>query len=358
MATERKLDISAISFDDMFGDGLESVNESVEDTAEEAAEDQLDDAEPEVESEPELKSEQAEIDNEVDEDLPENDEEISDSLISEISNTLGFNVEGEYEETVEGITNFVRDMSQNIAESQLQQLFEQYPEVQQHLDFIMSGGQSNQYMQQYNRQIDFEALEIDPKDTNTQRGVFGQYLKAKGHDEEFISDMLDTLEENGKLFAKSQQAKTELVKAQEEYRQQMVETQKQQFEQQRQQEQQFWNELAKTIEEKSDFAGVTIPDSKKNKFFEYISQPVNKQGQTQRDVDYGKASMDVKLAIDYLMFNGFKLNDIIDKKARTKSAQNLRDRIISNEERVKSARKATRSKKFDVDNLDMGALLG
>lgn len=350
---EKKLDISAISFDDMFGDGLESVEETptVDETENE-------------ETQP-IENEEVGVDDNTDEDedyQPKNeddvDEEISDSLIHEISSTLGIELDGEYDETVEGLTNFVRDMSQNIAEAQLNQLFEQYPEVQKHLDFIMSGGRSEQYMEQYNRQIDFEALEINPKDTNMQRGVFGQYLKAKGHDDEFIKDMLDTLEENGKLFAKSQSAKQELVKAQEEYRQQMVEQQKQMFEQQRQQEQKFWNDLANTIETKTEFAGVKIPDSNKSKFFEYISQPVNKNGQTQRDIDYAQAPMDVKLAIDYLMFNGFKLNDIIDKKARTKSVQNLRDRIISNEDRVKSARKATRSKKFDVDNLDMNALLG
>ena len=80
-------------------------------------------------------------------------------------------------------------------------------------------------------------------------------------------------------------------------------------------------------------------------------------GETQRDLDYAETEIENKLALDYLMYNGFKLNDIIDRKARTKSAENLRGRIQLNEERAKSARKASRrSKDFDPDDLDMTAL--
>ena len=64
--------------------------------------------------------------------------------------------------------------------------------------------------------------------------------------------------------------------------------------------------------------------------------------------------MDTKLAIDYLMYKGFNLEKIINKKAKTKQARSLRDKISKNEDSVKSARKASRTKKsFDVDDLDL-----
>ena len=57
------------------------------------------------------------------------------------------------------------------------------------------------------------------------------------------------------------------------------------------------------------------------------------------------------------MYNGFKLEDIINTKAKTVSAKNLKDRIVGNESRVKSASKASRQQRnFDPDNLDMTAL--
>ena len=64
--------------------------------------------------------------------------------------------------------------------------------------------------------------------------------------------------------------------------------------------------------------------------------------------------MDTKLAIDYLMYKGFNLEQIINKKAKTTATKTLRQKISKNEETVKSARKQTRrSKTFDLDNLDL-----
>ena len=64
--------------------------------------------------------------------------------------------------------------------------------------------------------------------------------------------------------------------------------------------------------------------------------------------------MEKKLAIDYLMYKGFNLEDIINKKAKTTATKTLRQKITKNEETVKSARKrSTRKKSFDLDNLDL-----
>ena len=65
--------------------------------------------------------------------------------------------------------------------------------------------------------------------------------------------------------------------------------------------------------------------------------------------------MDVKLAIDYLMYKGFKLDKLIDKKARTKSTQRLKDKIKGHQESVKSARKTPRnpSTSVDIDDLNL-----
>lgn len=360
---ERKLDISAISFDDMIGDGLESTKDPILQD-EPSNEEESSNNDVELENNIVDDDNSLEPDEEVDyEEEPEDDdvepaEGFDDNIVAEIANTLGFELNGEYEETVEGLTNFVRDISQQAAEDQLQSLFQQFPDVQRHLDFVMAGGNSSQFLQTYSPQTDFAAIELGETDTQIQRAVLGQYLQVKGHDMEFINDTLDTFEDNGKLFGKAQLAKNEMAKYQEQQRVQLVAQQRQAWEQQQQQQAQFWNGVADTIEQGNEFAGIQIPDKQKSRFFEYISQPIGPNGETQRDLDYQQAEMDVKLAIDYLMYSGFKLDDVINKKARTKSATSLRERIISNEERVKSARKATRSKKFDVDNLDMGALLG
>ena len=64
--------------------------------------------------------------------------------------------------------------------------------------------------------------------------------------------------------------------------------------------------------------------------------------------------METKLAIDYLMYKGFNLDQIINTKAKTKASKSLREKISKNEETVKSARrKSRRSKNVDLDDLDL-----
>jgi hypothetical protein len=350
-----KLDISAISFDDMLGDGLQAVQEEVEEPVVEA-EEQVEEPEEEVEEQvvDEELEEAPEVDEEVEEEVPE----VTASVASEIAGTLGFELDNEYADTVEGLTEFVRDLSQEAAEDQISSLFEQYPEVQKHLDYLMSGGSSEAFFEAYNPQTDFDNIEVAENDVQMQKAVLSQYFAAKGHDQEFIQEIIETYEDNGKLYSKATIAKDEIAEAQKVYREQLLQEQQQKFEAEVEQNEKFWESVADTIESGNEFAGIRIPDKQKSKFFDYISEPVGPNGETQRDLDYEESDINVKLAIDYLMYNGFNLNDIIDTKARTKSAESLRNRIVSNQERVKSARKTQRrTNTFDPEDLDINALL-
>ncbi len=128
------------------------------------------------------------------------------------------------------------------------------------------------------------------------------------------------------------------------------------LEQQRQQE--FWEDIANRIDSGNEFAGIRIPDREKAKFFDYISAPVDKSGRTRRDVDYAQSNVEVKLALDYLMYKGLKIEDIINTKAKTISTKNLRDKIQGHQDRVKNFGKMEkgRNRKFDPDQLDMKKL--
>ena len=366
MQPDDKLNIDSLTLDSVLGDGVETV-EDVQDVVEEPTQEveEVEEIENEVESEvesEEVEPEYEEYDEETEyEETDEDEEEYEDessSVAAEVARTLGFEIEDDYDDSLEGITNFVRDISQNAAEDQLQSLFEQFPEVQQHLDFVLAGGDSREFFQRQGQQIDYNALEVRDDDVNMQRAVLAQFLQTKGHDTEFIQDTIDTYEDSGRLLANAKRAKDHLAKFQQEEQQQLMAMQQQQYEQQQEQQQQFWSEVAEHIEDGNEFAGVKIPDREKSNFFDYISQPVGDNGETQRDLDYQEAGTDVKLAIDYMLYSGFDLNGIIEKKAKTQAARNLRDRIVSNEERVKSARKQQRrSTNVDFDQLDLGSIL-
>ena len=378
MATkEQKLNIADITFDDFIGDGLNTLDEKQEtpkDELENEEEPEEDNESDDSESEPSGRKSRRDEDDDDDEELQSNkyareaqedDEDVDDedsegsgSVAESIAKALGYDIENNYADTEEGLVEFTKDIAQNIAEDQLKELFEQFPLVQKHLDFVLAGGDSEKFFQAYNPNMDYSQYEIDQNDSRTQKAFVAEYFKTKGHDEEFIKDMLEDYEDSGKLYDKAIVAQKQLATIQGREREQIVEQQKRERQEQERQQEEFWENVAATIDQGKEFAGIRIPEKEKSKFFDYISAPADKSGRTRRDMDYANSELDVKLAIDYLMYKGMNLQDIITTKAKTESVKSLRDKIQRNEERVKNYGKVekTRAKKFDPDQLDMKKL--
>ena len=363
---EEKIVLDDISFDDMLGDGLTTeapveapeVEEKPE--QEEPADNELDnDAADKVEAE-EAEEEEVEkeevmkvLEEDEDEDVAEDTDD--DSVVGQIISSLGYEVEEEYDDTTEGLLKLTQDVGTKMAEDQLDQLFEKFPLVKNHLEYVLNGGESQEFMQAYDPQLDYNKIDIAEDDVRSQKAILSDYFVSKGHDQNFIKELIDDYEDTGKLFQKSQAAKSSLAQAQGHQRQQLLAQQKEQQAKAQEEQIQFWNGVYDTIENSTEFAGIAVPKKDKAKFFDYVSKPVNQNGMTQRDLDHSNADMDVKLAIDYLMYKGFDLGNLIEKKAKTTATKSLRERIAKNEESVKSARKASRrkSKAVDLDNLDL-----
>lgn len=364
-----KLDFSDITFDDFIGDGLEAADPK-EDKAEniendDDLEDQDDDIEDTNEDEDDADDEPAPRrsskkgvfdDSDDEEEVDEDDGE--GSITDSIAKALGYELEKDYADTEEGLAEFTKDVAKEIAEDQLQALFEQFPTVQKHLDYVLAGGDPDKFFQTYNPSLDYGQIEIDRDDSRTQKGFLTEYLREKGHDDDFIKDMIEDYEDSGKLYDRALNAQKHLAAGQAKEKEEIVARQREAQKQQQQQTEEFWESVATTIEQGKEFAGIKIPDREKAKFFDYISKPVDKQGRTKRDVDYASAEMDAKLALDYLMYKKLQLSDIISTKVKSASAQNLRQKIQSNQERVKNFGKAEKGKikTFDPDQLDVKRL--
>lgn len=379
MATkEQKLNIADITFDDFIGDGLNTLDEKEETPKDELEneeepeedEDESDDSESEPsgrksrgdeddDDDEELQSNKyAREDKDDDEDVDDEDSEVSGSVADSIAKALGYELENDYADTEEGLIEFTKDIAQNIAEDQINELFQQFPLVQKHLDYVMAGGDSEKFFEAYNPSKDYGQVEIEKEDTRTQKTFVAEYFRSKGHDDEFIKDMLEDYEDSGKLYDKAIVAQKQLAVIQNKEREQIVANQRRQQQEMQAQQTQFWENVAATIDQGKEFAGIRIPEKEKAKFFDYISAPVDKSGRTRRDMDYANSELDVKLAIDYLMYKGMNLQDIITTKAKTESVKSLREKIQRNEERVKNYGKVekNRAKKFDPDQLDMKKL--
>jgi len=361
MDPNEKIQLDDITFDDVIGgDGVDTVAEvePIEEVAEEKEEVQeepqaeledIDDQEEELEEE---------VEDEEEEDVKEesDDEEVESTedstVVSEILDSLGY--EGEYDDTAEGLTAMTKDIASQMADERIDEVLEKFPLVKKHMEYVLAGGESQKFMKAFDPTLDYNQMDIAEDDSRSQKAILADYFTQKGHDGDFIKEMLEDYEDSGKLFKKAEAAKQALGKVQAQEKEQLVERQKAELQKQQEQQMEFWNGVQETIKESKEFAGLQVPEREKTKFFNYLSKPVTKEGYTQRDLDHSEAEMDVKLAIDYLMYKGFNLENIINKKAKTTATKTLRQKITQNEETVRSARKrSTRKKSFDLDNLDL-----
>ena len=247
---DKKINVDDITFDDILGDGINDTVETIEEEPQEevianeednATDEKVlaeatldDDAEAKIEEEeeevkPKRKKTTSKTENESDETIEEKAEnELDDTVVSQVLSKLGYEVDDAYEDTTEGLVNLTKDVGAQIAEEQLDQLFQKYPLIKNHLDYVLNGGDSQNFMTMYDPRSDYSKVNVGKDDVQLQKYVLGEYFKTKGHDKDFIEDLLEDYEDNGKLHNKATQAKKALVEAQQRQRAAALEQQKKQ----------------------------------------------------------------------------------------------------------------------------------
>ncbi len=311
-----------------------------------------------IEEEVEEKVEEKENPLSVVEDTPEPiseepaDEEES-TVVGEIIEKFGYEIEEEFEDTTEGLTKLTQTISEKLAVETLDNLFEKFPTVQKHLEYVQQGGDPNEFMRAFTPEVDYSRVDIKEDDTTSQKKVLTDYFIARGTEKDFIGDMLESYEDKGTLKDKAEAARKALADAQGAQRQATLEQQREQHERSRQEAEQMWGNVNTLISESDNLSGIPISQREKGKFFDYISKPVDSNGATQRDVDFQQAGLDQKLAVDFLMFKGFDIDKFIGKKATTKAAKSLKAKLESNSKKAKSVRTANSSVSGDIDSLDL-----
>ena len=358
-----------LSFDDMVQDGLEIDLKNSELAIDDAKEDKIStdseldiDAKVKVDEEEESTEKEIEDTSDESEESTEENEEGNDeseeseqgTVIGDVLKELGFETEESYDDTPEGIAKMTKYVSSKLAEEHLDDVMEQYPLIKQHMDYVLAGGDSRQFMIANDPNQDYGSVEVKENDITMQKVLVSNYFKSKGHEEEFIRDMVEDYADSGKLYDKSVAAKKALTAIQEESRQDMLTTQKEEYKQKESEQREFWDGVYKTVNDTDDLAGINIPSRNKKQFLKYISAPINKNGQTQSMLDQANAPLEQRLAMDYLMFNKFNLKEIVDTKVKTTKAKSLKTRLKTQQVTTKNASKPKRrTSDFDIDDLDL-----
>lgn len=289
-----------------------------EETSEEITEQEL--SEPEEQTEVQEKEEQVE-----EEETDDEAEELS--VVESIRRSLGYEFEDEFEDSEEGIQKLVEAASEKRTEEALQAYFEQFPDVQELLEYRLLGGEPDRFFETRFPEVDYSKVELKGEDEAQQEQLIRQELQqVRGYSRQEADAEIEDYRNGGILENKAKRALQALRTRQQLDQESLLEMQREERFRQQEQVEQYWNQVRGTIEQQASLKGLNLPVNEKNKFFDYLARPVE-GGMSQAMINAQNADLETRLAIDYLLYKGFNLSDLVDRRAKTQISQTLKDRL-------------------------------
>ena len=334
MAEEKSLDLSQVSVANLLNDDapsnipapeVEKTPEVAEELVQEAPET------PEAKTATETE-EQETVDDTVEEPVASEESEAAEEevgVIDVLRSKLGYEVEGEFAEDYDGVVAFTQTVANEIAKEQLDSVFSQFPDVEQYLQYRYNGGDPKRYFQATAPQVDFSAIEIDSEDVSTQRGVVQEFLARSGYTAEEIAETIQDYVDAGILERQATRSLGKLQKMQQQEAVSILEKQQQEAQQRQRQVQQQWTNIQSTINA-GTVRGFEIPTADRKKFFSWMSDAVDNQGNTQRLIDRQSMDIETQVAMEYLLWKNFDLNKLVANRNNTQKAQNLKQKLQQN----------------------------
>jgi hypothetical protein len=284
---------------------------------------------------------------------PEPEAEIESSIIETLTERLGYAVEGNFEDDFDGLTQYTSAVANKMAEEQVGQLFEQFPDVKEYFQYRANNGDPQAYFQAQQAEMDYNSIEISESDVAIQKRVVQDGMRAQGFGEEEVLRMTEAYEDAGILKDNADVYLTQLKKKQEHYKSQLIERQKEEAEQHRTQAANYWNSVSETIQN-GQLKGMQIPTKQRRQFYDWMTQPVEKSGVTQRDKDRSGMDMETALALEYLIYQGFDLSKLAKNVSNTQKTKSLKEKLQSKPSastRMKSRSKSSVTKSVSLPDL-------
>ena len=361
------IDVESITIDDVSDDYQEPEDQ---DEPEDKSDDVVDENDEEVvedhsEPDPELADNEDDLpedEEETTEDQDEEEEEVETSIFDDLNSRLGYEVDGEFDDSIDGLTDYIDQVGNKKAEQELEQVFGAAPDIEQYVTYRLQGGDPEQYFDTFHNSRNWDEIEVQEENPDQHKEIVRRDLSEDDAlTSEDVEETIQDLEDAGLLEKQAKRALKSLKNRQEKRQSQLLEQQKEEHQARQEAIQEHWNNVEETIKEKNEFAGITLPKAEEDDFLKYISEPVNEQGMSQRDIDSQNMSIEESLAIDLILFRGLDaLEDIIDKKASTKKAKSIKDRLKSQknlkDKTPEKKRKSGGSDEVDVEDIDLGAM--
>ena len=266
------------------------------------------------------------------EESEETQEEATDedvSVVESIRSRLGYEIEGEFDDTEEGIQLLVEKAIELGSQGAIDLFFNEYPDVKEHLEYRRLGGNPDDFFKTRFPEVDYSKVELKEDDESQHEQLIRQELRlVRGMSADEIEAEIEDYKNGGILESKAKRSLSALKAKQESDNKNLIEEKRKEAKQRETELVEHWTNIKETINKATSIKNVTIPTKDKDAFFDFISRPVD-QGRSAAMIAHDEADLETRLLFDYMLFKKLNFADLITNKAKDVNAKTLRSRMKS-----------------------------
>lgn len=274
------------------------------------------------------------------------------SMFATLGQKLGYEIEGDFSEDYDGLADYTNAVGQQIANEQLEKIFAAMPDVQEYFNYRANNGDPIKYFEAQRAELDYTNMDINDN-VAVQKRVVMDALTQQGFANEDVTRMVESYEDAGILKDNASIYLQQLQRNQSSSKERLLVQQQEEAAEQRQQAEQYWNNVQQTIQN-GNLKGMSIPTRQRGKFYEWMTNPIDDKGATQRDIDRQNIDQETALAVEYLLYQGFDLKKLASNAASTQKVSSLKSKLTASPSagsRMKSRTKSGTTKANTIPSL-------
>lgn len=252
------------------------------------------------------------------------EEEEAESIYSDINNILGLNIEGDFEEDVQGFSEYVKLANQQAIQTFESNLEERYPNSYQYIMYEHNGGNPADLLQKD------MSLKSNVDTDNDAVNIIKEDLLSKGLDEDIINHSIEKYKENGDLVERANKIVEVYNNSVNQQKQDMIANQ----EAINRQRQEIGLKVANGIGDfinkgvfENEGRKIFIPENDKKGFNDFLMENIQIDNEGQPILVHRLDNLS-DLQYSFFRFKKGDLSNVVEQRKNTGSARSLRRQAV------------------------------
>lgn len=248
--------------------------------------------------------------------------------VEQIQAELGYEIKDEngnvktYDNTIEGISEYAKDVAEQLAETRFTEKIGQHPRALEFLNHLNNGGKEETFFKQ---RTDWSKYEFKNLSAEDRKRVYINSLVAKGNSVQEATDMAKMYEDASKIDEVSEPALAYLKQRQKDLAKEDIKANEQRIKDEQVRVEKHWNDRFDIIDT-GNLQGIKIPEADREAFKQYIGSAVGPNNESQQFLDVQKEDIGFELQMSYLRFKGFDYSKLVKTAVKKEQTLNLKSR--------------------------------